>query len=55
MHKEFPINIKFESEKAVDVCGVTREMYSAFWGKAYATYFNGAGVIIPLLHAQTDN
>ena len=54
MHKEFPINIKFESEKAVDVGGVTREMYSAFWEKAYVTYFDGAGVVIPLLHAQMD-
>lgn len=54
MHKEFPINIKFESEKAVDVGGVTREMYSAFWEKAYGTYFDGAGVVIPLLHAQMD-
>ena len=54
MHKEFPINIRFESEKAVDVGGVTREMYLAFWDKAYATYFDGAGVVIPLLHAQMD-
>ena len=35
MAKEFPVNIKFESEKGVDVGGVTREMYSAFWEKAY--------------------
>ena len=54
MAKEFPVNIKFESEKAVDVGGVTREMYSAFWEKAYGTYFDGAGVVIPLLHAQID-
>jgi len=54
MTKEFPMNIKFQSEKALDQWGVTREMYSAFWEEAYATYFDGEGVVIPMIHAQID-
>ena len=55
MGKEFPMNIALQSEKALDQGGVTREMLSAFWEVAYATYFYGEGVVIPLIHAQIDN
>ena len=49
------MNIALQSEKALDQGGVTREMLSAFWEVAYATYFYGEGVVIPLIHAQIDN
>jgi len=31
--KEFPIDIEYETEKAVDAGGITRDMYSSFWEK----------------------
>ena len=45
--KEFPTDIEYESEKAVDAGGVTRDMYSSFWEKAYGRYFDGTEVVIP--------
>ena len=51
--KESPIFIAYDSELAVDEGGVTRDMYSAFWGEAYSRLFDGATILIPLVHAQT--
>jgi len=52
--KEFPIFIKFQNEMAVDLGGVQREMFSAFWEKAYQALFEGATTLIPMIHPQTD-
>ncbi len=40
--REYPISIVFTGEIAVDAGGVQRDMYSAFWEKAYKTLFDGA-------------
>ena len=32
---EFPFRIRYEGEQAVDTGGVSRDMFSAFWDKAY--------------------
>ena len=42
---EFPTFIQFEDELAIDVGGVTREMFSAFWEKAYSLLCDGANVL----------
>ena len=52
--QEYPIDIEFESEEAIDHGGVQREMFSAFWEQAYLQPFEGATILIPLLHPQTD-
>ena len=52
--KESPTFIAYDSELAVDEGGVTRDMYSAFWEEAYSRLFDGATILIPLVHAQTD-
>ena len=52
--KESPICIAYDSELAVDEGGVTRDMYSAFWEEAYSRLFDGATILVPLIHAQTD-
>ena len=54
MVMEFPTFIQFEDELAIDVGGVTREMFSAFWEKAYSLLCDGANVVVPLIHPQTD-
>ena len=51
---EFPTFIQFEDELAIDAGGVTREMFSAFWEKAYSLLCDGANVVVPLIHPQTD-
>ena len=51
---ECPLSIVYESEVAIDERGVTRDMYSAFWEEAYSHLFDGATILTPLVHAQTD-
>lgn len=52
--KNIRSTLNLSRKKALDIVGATREMYSAFWEKAYGTYFDGAGVVILLLHSQTN-
>ena len=52
--REYPIAIEFESEEAIDHGGVQREMFSAFWEQAYLQLFEGATILTPLIHPQTD-
>ena len=51
---EYPIYIEFKGEMAVDEGGVQREMFSAFWEKAYSTLFEGASLLTPMNHPQMD-
>ena len=46
--------IKFMGEKAVDTGGVCRDMFSAFWNKAYDKAFDGVNALIPAVHPQVD-
>ena len=51
---EFPLRIKFAGEVAVDLCGVCREMFAAFWEEAYKLYFDGSTLLSPVLHPHID-
>ena len=51
---EYPVQIEFATEMAIDAGGVTREMFSAFWEEAYQKLFEGATLVIPLLHPKSD-
>ena len=51
---ECSLQIKFASEMVIDAGGVTRELFSAFWEQAYQLLFEGATLLIPLLHPQSD-
>lgn len=51
---ECPIFIAYNSEKAIDDGGVTRDMFSSFWEKAYSVLFDGANMLVPLFHPSTD-
>ena len=46
--------IEFEDERGIDQGGVTRDMFSAFWDKCYAAYFDGSNALVPLLHPQSN-
>ena len=52
--KECPIYIEFIGERAVDYGGVQRDMFSAFWEKAYSALFEGATLLTPMVHPQID-
>ena len=51
---EYPIKIEFLDELGVDHGGVQRDMFSAFWEKAYSDFFEGATILMPMVHPQTD-
>ncbi len=51
---EYPMCIEFIDEMAVDIGGVTIEMFSVFWEKCYETMFDGCSLLVPMLCPQTD-
>ena len=51
---ECPINIQFSGEMAIDCGGVQRDMFSEFWEQAYSKHFEGARMLIPLVHPHMD-
>lgn len=52
--QESPFRISFTGEKAIDVGGVSRDMFSSFWDKAYLTSFDGGNVLTPAMHPGID-
>jgi len=52
--KECPIFIEFNGEMALDYGGVQRDMYSAFWEKAYTMFFEGSSLLTPMVHPQVN-
>ena len=46
---EIPLRSRFKGEKKIDVGGVSREMFSAFFEAVYAKYFDGAGLLCPVV------
>ena len=51
---EYPFQVEFIDEAGVDLGGVTRDMYSAFWEMAYNTLFDGSNILIPLMKAGME-
>ena len=52
--KEHPLRINFEGEEAVDYGGVCRDMFAAFWEKAYEHLFDGSTLLTPAMHAGVN-
>jgi len=48
---EYPFWVHFKGEIAIDVGGVTRDMFSAF-AEAYLRLFHGACLLFPAMHAS---
>lgn len=48
--QEYPLSIKFKGEEAVDLGGVTREMFSCFWEIVYLRFFDGTQLLSPSIH-----
>lgn len=47
----YPIS---EGEQAIDLGGVTRDVYSAFWEKCYFKLFDGCCQLVPIISPETD-
>ena len=52
--KEFPFRVQFESERAVDTGGVSRDMFSSFWEEAYRKNFDGESLLVPAVHPNSE-
>ena len=45
--KEYPFYVEFQGEKAIDIGGVSRDMFSAFFDELYIQMFDGATLLYP--------
>lgn len=51
---EYPIFVQYKGEKGVDDGGLRRDMFTAFWEKAYSLMFEGATTLVPMLHPEVE-
>ena len=51
---EYPLRIRLKGELGVDLGGVTRDMFSAFFSIAYVKMFDGTSTLFPATHAGVD-
>lgn len=49
---EYPIFVTYKGEKGIDDGGLRRDMFTAFWEKAYSLLFEGAKTLVPMVHSQ---
>jgi len=52
--KEFPLQVQFLGERAIDTGGVARDMLSLFWESAYLRMFDGGTLLIPIAYYQVE-
>ena len=51
---EYPLCVRFLNEKAIDVGGVSRDMFAAFYDQAYIKVFDGNNLLTPVIHPHLD-
>ena len=51
---KYPLRIHFIGEKGIDLGGVCRDAFTAFFDIAYRKYFDGSTLLIPAIHPGTD-
>ncbi len=51
---QYPLEMKFVNEQAVDLGGVSRDVMPAFWQDAYEKMFEGSKLIVPVMNPHTD-
>ena len=52
--QEFPFHVSFKGERAVDLGGVARDMFSALFEAAYEHLFDGGSLLYPIVHPEMD-
>jgi hypothetical protein len=50
----YPFRICFKDELGIDVGGVARDMFSTFFEVMYKKHFEGASLVIPVIHPGID-
>ena len=48
------ISVKFQGEEGVDLGGLVRDFFSAFWDKAYQKMFDGSALLTPVSDPTMD-
>ena len=51
---EYPLCIVFDKERAIDLGGVSRDMFTAFFDEAYKELFDGCTLFMPAVHPNID-
>ena len=51
---EYPLCIVFDKERAIDLGGVSRDMFTAFFDEAYKELFDGCTLLMPAVHPNID-
>ena len=51
---EYPFHVQFEGERAIDLGGVSRDMFTAFFEEAYKKLFDGCTLLTPAVHPGID-
>ena len=52
--QKYPFRVLFVGEKGVDIGGVCRDAFSAFYDTAFEKYFDGSSLLTPAIHPGTD-
>ena len=52
--QEYPLEMKFTAERAVDLGGVSRDVMTAFWQDACEKLFNGNKLLVPVVSPHID-
>ncbi len=50
----YPFRVQFLGERAIDIGGVARDMFSAFFEMAYKKLFDGCSLLSPVVHPGMD-
>ena len=51
---EYPFQVQFDGEKAVDMGGVSRDMFTAFFEEGYQKLFDGSTLLMPAVHPNIE-
>ena len=51
---KYPFRMHFIGEKGIDLGGVCRDAFTAFFDVAYRKYFDGSTLVTPAIHPGTD-
>ena len=52
--REYPFRVAFDGERAIDLGGVARDMFTAFFNEAYRKLFDGCTLLTPALHPSIN-
>ena len=52
--EQYPLQMSFVNEMAVDLGGVSRDVVTGFWLHAYEKLFDGSTVYVPVVNPSTD-